>query len=107
MDDRRQCHHLSSIVYRPAKPSSIVHMNNWLEIISIALWLLGLALILGVTSYSDYRRSQARLPAKMTWRMVIRNGWTFLGALLFCAGMMLDSGSLLEGAVWVLPAVFI
>src|SRR5262245_26515349 len=82
-------------------------MVDWIEVISNAFWLAGLALVLAAASYADYRRSLARLPARATWDMLVNSGWARLGGLMFCAGMFLTAGAWLERGLWAVLALYL
>src|SRR3954449_2431777 len=81
-------------------------MVDWFKIFSNSLWLVGLALILAVASYTDYGGWHKRLSIAPVWRAILSNGWTRLGALLFCAGMALAAGTWPEKIVWGLLGAY-
>src|SRR3954453_18906287 len=81
-------------------------MMDWLKIVSHSFWLAGLALVLAVAGYQNYDRSGVRASAGATWRALVGSGLARLGGVLFCLGMALTAGSLLEQVLWPLLAVY-
>ncbi len=77
-------------------------MIDWNLVLTNSLWLIGLAILLTVVSFSDYSVTRAGRSRGATWRAVTHNGWSYTGCLLFCAGMGLTSDSWVERGGWAL-----
>ncbi|HKP54383.1 MAG TPA: O-antigen ligase family protein [Chloroflexia bacterium] len=82
-------------------------MISWGSVFSNSLWLSGLALVLAVSSYSAYTGAERRLPARARWQTVVRSGWTRIGGLLVCVGMVLTSPGWIESVLWSLLGLFV
>jgi hypothetical protein len=79
---------------------------NWTGLIGSALWVLGLATCLAALSMAHY---EARAGNDGLWgRLTQPRSQLALaaGATLFCAGLLLRSGTWCEKGIWGLCAVF-
>ena len=82
-------------------------MIDWLSVVLNSMWILGLAAILGVISYHDWRAAESGRSLGFFW-----NDRTFIagfacGAWLFCLGLAGLGRSRWETALWgVLSILF-
>jgi hypothetical protein len=77
---------------------------NWFGLLGNALWIVGVAVCLATVSMAHYR---ARVGAGRLWTGLRQPAsWLALaaGASLFCAGLLLRSGSWWERGIWGLCA---
>ncbi len=75
-------------------------MIDWYWVFTSSLWLTGLSLLLAAASWADHARRVAGLPLRRSWGRLFGGGWSRLGGLLACAGMMLGGGAWYERALW-------
>jgi F0F1-type ATP synthase membrane subunit c/vacuolar-type H+-ATPase subunit K len=77
---------------------------NWFGLLGNALWIVGLAACLATVSMAHY---QARVGADRLWaglRQPESQSALAIGAVLFCVGLLLCSGTWWERGIWGLCA---
>jgi putative inorganic carbon (HCO3(-)) transporter len=84
-------------------------MIDWAGVLENSVWLAGLAIIFAAFSLASYNAGTQGPGRQRVWRLFAGSAWTLTGAILFCLGMILTTGSSLEATVWAMlvPAVSI
>ena len=83
-------------------------MVDWINLAANALWILGCAMALASFSYASWRASLARDRLRDYIESSGVRLALYLAGLLFCTGLAILAGSLLERIIWaILGLVFI
>ena len=83
-------------------------MIDWFEFVFNLLWVIACALALAVLSYSSFLASQNHQSLRSVLQSKTSQAWLMTAGLLFCAGQVGTSSSLLYRIAWlVLAAIFI
>ena len=80
-------------------------MIDWINLAFNALWVVALALVLAVFSYSSYLASENHERLRIVLQKKAPQAWFSAAGILFCIGLAGTSETLIYRIVWLVLAL--